>query len=70
MMIKRSKPEEWAPKRDYMPQPEKSGSDEWDIALKQGGVNILNPKKKDVKKESITKKLDSLLKNTIIKVKK
>ncbi len=70
MMIKRSKPDAWAPKRDYMPQPEKSGSEEWDVALKQGAVNLFNPKKNDVKKESINKKLDSLLKNTIIKVKK
>jgi hypothetical protein len=53
-----------------MPQPEKSGTEKWGVALKQGAVNLLNPKKNDVKKESINKKLDSLLKNTIIKVKK
>jgi len=70
MMIKRSKPEAWAPKRDSMPQPEKSGSDKWGVALKQGDVNLLSPKTKDSKKESITKKLDSILKETIIKTKK
>jgi len=68
-MIKRSKPESWAPKRDFMPQPEKSGSDKWGVGLNKGDVNILNPKTKDATKESITKKLDSMLKESIIKVK-
>jgi len=70
MMIKRSKPESWAPKRDFMPQPEKSNSDKWGVALKQGDVNLINPKTKDAKIESVNKKLDSILKETIIKTKK
>lgn len=67
-MIKSSEPESWAPKRDFMPQPEKSGSNNWDTELKQGKVNLINPKKKDAK-ESISKKLDSMLKESIIKIK-
>lgn len=69
-MIKRSKPEDWAPKRDFMPQPEKSGSDKWDVTMKQGDVNLINPKKKDVKKESVINKMNSLLEKTILKIKK
>jgi len=69
-MIKRSKPDSWAPKRDFMPQPEKSGSDKWGTALKQGEVNLLNPKTKDAKQESVINKIDSMLKETIIKLKK
>jgi hypothetical protein len=52
-----------------MPQPEKSGSDKWGVALKQGDVNLINPKKKDVKKESVNKKLESMLKESILKIK-
>lgn len=70
MMIKRSKPESWAPKRDFMPQPEKSGSDKWDVSMKQGAVNLINPKTKDTKKESVFNKMNSLLENTIVKIKK
>jgi len=69
IMIKKSKPESWAPKRDFMPQPEKSGSDKWGVALKQGDVNLINPKKKDVKKESVNKKLESMLKESFLKIK-
>ena len=72
-MIKKSKPESWAPKRDSMPQPEKSGSNEWDVALKQGDVNLINPKKKDVKKESknhILTNLEAILQESIATWKK
>jgi hypothetical protein len=67
-MIKRSKPEAWAPKRDFMPQPEDSGSEKWDGELKQGNVNLIRPSKSDAK-ESITKKLDSMLAESIVKIK-
>ena len=73
MMIKKSKPESWAPKRDSMPQPEKSGSNEWGVALKQGDVNLINPKKKDVKKESknrILTNLETILQESIAPWKK
>lgn len=70
MMIKSSKPENWAPKRDFMPQPEKSGSDKWGVTMQQGSVNLINPKTKDAKKESVVNKMNSLLKNTIVKIKK
>jgi hypothetical protein len=70
MMIKSSKPENWAPKRDFMPQPEKSGSDKWGVTMQQGAVNLINPKTKDAKKESVVNKMNSLLKNTIVKIKK
>ena len=69
-MIKSSKPENWAPKRDFMPQPEKSGSSKWGVTMKQGDVNLINPKTKDAKKESVANKMNSLLKNTIVKIKK
>lgn len=69
-MIKSSKPENWAPKRDFMPQPEKSGSDKWGVEMKQGSVNLLNPKTKDIKQESVINKMNSLLENTIVKIKK
>lgn len=68
MMIKRSKPESWAPKRDFMPQPEKSGSDKWGVELKQGNVNLIRPKKGDTK-ESVQNRLDSILKESIVKIK-
>lgn len=67
MMIKKSKPESWAPKRDSMPQPEKSGSDKWGIVLKQGDANLINPKKKDAKKESVSKKLGHNLFESVLK---
>lgn len=67
-MIKRSKPEAWAPKRDFMPQPEDSGAKKWDAELKQGNVNLIRPNKTDAK-ESITKKLDSMLAESIVKIK-
>jgi len=69
-MIKSSKPENWAPKRDFMPQPEKSGSSKWGVTMKQGDVNLINPKTKDARKESVANKMNSLLKNTIVKIKK
>jgi hypothetical protein len=67
-MIKHSKPESWAPKRDFMPQPEKSNSDNWGVGMKKGEVNLLNPKTKDNKKESVNKKIDQMLKESIIKI--
>jgi hypothetical protein len=69
-MISKSKPEGWAPKRDSMPQPGVSGSEKWGVEMTKGAVNLISPKTSDVKKESITKKLDSMLKETIIKLKK
>ena len=65
-MIKRSKPEAWAPKRDSMPQPEKSGSDNWGVALKQGDVNLLKPKTKDAN-ESVNKNLANKLFEAVLK---
>ena len=53
-----------------MPQPEKSGSSKWGVTMKQGDVNLINPKTKDAKKESVANKMNSLLKNTIVKIKK
>jgi len=67
-MIKKSKPEPWAPKRDFMPQPEDSGSKKWGVELKQGNVNLIRPSKSDAK-ESVTKKLDSMLSEAIDKLK-
>jgi len=69
-MLSKSKPEGWAPKRDSMPQPGHSGSENWGAEMTKGAVNLITPKTSDVKKESITKKLDSMLKETIIKLKK
>jgi len=69
-MIAESKPESWAPKRDSMPQPGVSGSDKWGVEMTKGAVNMINPKTTDVKRESVRKKLDSMLKETIIKLKK
>lgn len=53
-MIAKSKPESWAPTRDSMPQPGKSGSEEWGKLMKQGDVNYNNPKQTDIK-DSIQK---------------
>ena len=68
-MIAKSKPENWAPKRDFMPQPGKSGSEKWGVEMKTGAVNLIDPKTSDVKGESVNKKLDSMLKESIIKIK-
>ena len=68
-MIKNSKPENWAPSRDSMPQPGESGSENWEVGMKKGQVNLINPKTADVKKESVNKKLDNMLKESIIKLK-
>jgi hypothetical protein len=68
MMIKKSKPEAWAPKRDFMPQPEDSGSEKWGVELKQGNVNLIRPSKSDAK-ESVNKKLDGMLSEAIVKLK-
>lgn len=74
MMIKRSKPEGWAPKRDSMPQPDASGAANWGTQLKQGTVNLNNPKSKDAK-ESVNKSfenslLEAVLKRSIIELNK
>jgi hypothetical protein len=68
IMIKKSKPEVWAPKRDFMPQPGDSGSEKWDVELKQGNVNLIRPSKSDAK-ESVNKKLDGMLSEAIVKLK-
>ena len=69
VMLSKSKPESWAPKRDSMPQPDASGAKDWGISMKKGEVNLINPVKTDAK-ESVNKRLDTMLTNTIIKVKK
>lgn len=68
-MIKNSKPENWAPSRDSMPQPGVSNSENWGVGMKKGEINLISPKTADVKKESINKKLDNMLKESIIKLK-
>jgi hypothetical protein len=67
-MITNSKPENWAPSRDSMPQPGASGSDNWGVGMKKGQVNLITPKTSDVS-ESVNKKLDNMLKKSIIKIK-
>ena len=68
-MLTNSKPEEWAPSRDSMPQPGASGSEKWDVGMKVGKVNLIDPKITDTKKESVNKRLDSMLKESFIKIK-
>jgi hypothetical protein len=68
-MLTKSKPENWAPKRDSMPQPGASGSEQWGKKMKGGNVNLIAPKTTDTKQESVNKRLDSMLKESIIKVK-
>lgn len=68
-MVANSKPENWAPSRDSMPQPGVSGSENWGVGMKKGSVNLINPKSSDVKKESVNKKLESMLKESILKIK-
>lgn len=48
-MISSSKPEEWAPSRDSMPQPGVSKSTEWGKEMTAGEVNLIAPKTSDVK---------------------
>jgi len=48
-MIAKSKPASWAPTRDSMPQPGKSGSEDWGKLMKQGDVNFNEPKQSDIK---------------------
>jgi hypothetical protein len=48
-MLKETKPETWAPKRDSMPQPKDSGAKDWEGLLKKGEVNIINPSKADLR---------------------
>jgi len=48
-MISKSKPKSWAPTRDSMPQPGKSGSEKWGELMKQGDVNFDQPKQSDIK---------------------
>ena len=68
-MLKNSKPEEWAPSRDSMPQPGASGSEKWDVGMKAGKVNLITPKTTDSKQESVNKRLDTMLKESFIKIK-
>ena len=68
-MLNNSKPENWAPSRDSMPQPGVSGSEKWGVDMKLGKVNLIDPKITDTKKESVNKRLDSMLKESFIKIK-
>ena len=68
-MISKSKPENWAPTRNHMPQPGVSGSEEWGKKMSGGTVNLISPKTSDVKKESVNKRLDKMLSESIIKLK-
>jgi hypothetical protein len=68
-MLTNSKPEKWAPSRDSMPQPGVSNSTEWGVDMKLGKVNLIAPKTSDTKKESVNRKLDSMLKESFIKIK-
>ena len=68
-MLAKSKPEEWAPSRDSMPQPGASGSEKWGVDMKAGKVNLIDPKTTDTKQESVNKRLDNMLKESFLKVK-
>ena len=52
-----------------MPQPGVSGSEEWGKKMAGGTVNLISPKNTDVKKESVNKRLDKMLSESIIKLK-
>ena len=67
-MISNSKPENWAPTRDHMPQPGVSNSEEWGKKITAGSVNLIAPKTTDVKSESVNARLDSMLSKSIIKL--
>jgi hypothetical protein len=54
-MLANSKPENWAPARSSMPQPNDSGAPNFADALKSGAANFLAPSTGDVKTESISK---------------
>ena len=66
-MLSKSKPESWAPKRDSMPQPDASGAKDWGVALKKGEVNLIDPRKSDVKDSYQPKNLDSKLFEAVLK---
>ena len=68
LMISNSKPENWAPTRDHMPQPGVSNSEEWGKKMAAGTVNLIAPKTTDVKAESVNARLDSMLSKSIIKL--
>ena len=68
LMISNSKPENWAPTRDHMPQPGVSNSEEWGKKITAGSVNLIAPKTTDVKSESVNARLDSMLSKSIIKL--
>ena len=68
-MLDKSKPEEWAPSRDSMPQPGVSNSEKWGVDMKAGKVNLITPKTTDSKQESVNKRLDAMLKESFIKIK-
>jgi hypothetical protein len=68
-MLDKSKPEDWAPSRDSMPQPGVSNSEKWGVDMKAGKVNLITPKTTDAKKESVNKRRDSMLKESIINLK-
>ena len=57
MLGEEKKPEDWAPKRDSMPQPGKSGSEDWEGALKKGEVNLVFPKTSDVQESAKSEKM-------------
>lgn len=67
-MIAKNKPEGWAPDRSVMPQPGDNGVPEFNKVLATGVANFKDPKKSDAK-ESIQKRLDNYLKESINKSK-
>jgi hypothetical protein len=56
-MVSNSKPENWAPSRDSMPQPGVSGSDNWEAGMKKGRVNLISPKTSDVQESAKREKM-------------
>ena len=56
-MLSKSKPREWAPKRDSMPQPGVSGSDNWEGGMTKGQVNLISPKTSDVQESAKSEKM-------------
>ena len=56
-MISNSKPENWAPSRDSMPQPGVSGSDNWETGMTKGQVNLISPKTSDVQESDKREKM-------------
>lgn len=66
-MISSSKPEEWAPSRDSMPQPGVSNSTEWGKEMTAGEVNLIAPKTSDVKESKQNKNFETKLFESVLK---